>query len=97
MVTVVSTVPHPSVVKEAICRNCGATLNYVPADIHQRITTDYGGGCDTEYFITCPGKLCQRLELSVIRNKFACELQLAKKEALLNRVGESPFPRCTNT
>jgi hypothetical protein len=42
MVTVVSTVPHPSVVKEAVCRNYSATLNYVPSDIQKRIESDYG-------------------------------------------------------
>lgn len=54
MVTVVSTVPHPSVVKEVVCRNCGATLNYVPKDIQERKTVDYDGGRDTIYFISCP-------------------------------------------
>ncbi len=54
MVTVVSTQPHPSVVKEIICRNCGATLNYVPADIQEKIVSDYGGGRDIFYFIKCP-------------------------------------------
>jgi RNase P subunit RPR2 len=50
MVTVVSTVPHSSVVKEAVCKNCGATLEYVPADIRNRIESDYGA----VYFIVCP-------------------------------------------
>jgi len=54
MVTVVSTDPHPSVVKEAICRNCGATLNYVPADIKHVTHTDYTGGKDYSYHIKCP-------------------------------------------
>jgi ribosomal protein S27E len=54
MVTVVSTVPHPSVVKEVVCRNCGATLNYVPADIQNKVVGDYTGGKDTYYFIECP-------------------------------------------
>jgi RNase P subunit RPR2 len=54
MVTVVSTVPHPSVVKETICRNCGATLNYVPADLQERIEGDYGGGRDVYHHIVCP-------------------------------------------
>ena len=49
MVTVVSTVPHPSVVKEVVCRNCGATLSYVPMDIKEEVHTDYGGGRDTVY------------------------------------------------
>lgn len=54
MVTVVSTVPHPSVVKEVICRNCGATLNYVPADIQNKTVSDYTGDRETVYFIKCP-------------------------------------------
>lgn len=54
MVTVVSTEPHPSVVKEAICRNCGATLNYVPVDIKEEVHSDYGGGRETVRFIKCP-------------------------------------------
>jgi DNA-directed RNA polymerase subunit RPC12/RpoP len=54
MVTVVSTVPHPSVVKEAVCRNCGATLNYVPADIKKEVNTDYTGDKDISYHIVCP-------------------------------------------
>lgn len=54
MVTVVKTEPHPSVVKEAVCRNCGATLNYVPADIKERLECDYGGGRDVVKYIKCP-------------------------------------------
>ena len=54
MVTVVSTVPHPSVVKEVVCRNCGSTLNYVPADVKEEVHRDYGGGSDTYYHIQCP-------------------------------------------
>ena len=54
MVTVVSTVPHPSVVNEVVCRNCGATLSYVPMDIKEEVHTDYGGGRDTVYYIQCP-------------------------------------------
>ena len=54
MVRVVSTQPHPSVVKEIICKHCGSTLEYVQADILSVIYTDYGGGKDTSYFISCP-------------------------------------------
>jgi DNA-directed RNA polymerase subunit RPC12/RpoP len=54
MVTVVSTVPHPTVVKEVVCKNCGVTLSYVPKDIESRSYKDYGGGSDTDYYITCP-------------------------------------------
>lgn len=54
MVTVVSTVPHPSVVKEAVCRKCGATLSYVPKDVDTRTYRDYSGGTDIDKFIVCP-------------------------------------------
>lgn len=54
MVRVVKTEPHPSVVKEVVCRNCGATLEYVPADIKEEVSTDYTGGRDTSYHIKCP-------------------------------------------
>lgn len=54
MVTVVSTVPHPSVVKEAICRNCGAVLQYTPVDVKEDYWSDYTGGKDYYKYITCP-------------------------------------------
>ena len=54
MVRVVKQEPHPSVVKEVICRNCGATLEYVPADVQNRIVSDYTGDRETIHFIVCP-------------------------------------------
>jgi len=54
MVTVVSTTPHHSVVKQCICHNCGATLEYVPNDIQQRKSTDYSGHTDIDRYIKCP-------------------------------------------
>jgi ribosomal protein S27E len=54
MVRVVKQEPHPSVVKEVICRNCGATLEYVPMDIKERVEVDYGGGRDLIKYIECP-------------------------------------------
>jgi RNase P subunit RPR2 len=54
MVTIVKKEPHPSVIKEVICRNCGATLNYVPNEVKSEVHRDYGGGSDTYYFIDCP-------------------------------------------
>ena len=54
MTFVVHKDPHPSVVKEAVCRNgCGATVGYVPNDIQQETHTDYGGGSDVYNYITC--------------------------------------------
>lgn len=54
MVTVVSSVPHASVVRETICGNCGSTLRYTPNDVQKEVHRDYGGGVDTEHFIQCP-------------------------------------------
>lgn len=54
MVTVVSTVPHPSVEKEVICKGCGATLKYVPNDIKEKVSRDYTGGSDIYHYIQCP-------------------------------------------
>lgn len=54
MVAIVSTSPDASVVKHVICRNCGATLAYVPRDVKNRIDTDYTGGRDNVRFIICP-------------------------------------------
>ena len=54
MVTVVSTQPHPSVVKEAICRFCGSTLHYVPKDIKEKIVSDYTGDKERVRYIECP-------------------------------------------
>lgn len=54
MVTVVSTVPHQSVVKQVVCRNCGATLEYVPADVKEHRWRDYGNSLNIEKNIECP-------------------------------------------
>lgn len=54
MVTVVSKVPHPSVVREVICKHCGSTLQYVPRDIKEYNASDYTGGRDISYYIQCP-------------------------------------------
>ena len=54
MVVVIDAKPHPSVVKETICRNCGATLQYTPADRRSRKVSDYGGGSEIIHYIKCP-------------------------------------------
>lgn len=53
MVTIVKKEPHPSVVKQVICKRCGCTLEYVPLDVKSFTSTDYGGGTDTSYYINC--------------------------------------------
>ena len=54
MVIVVKTEPHTSVVREVICRNCGATLQYVPKDVQEIKVHDYTGDFDIAKFINCP-------------------------------------------
>ena len=52
-VKIVDEIPHESVVKKVVCRNCGITLEYVPNDVKSRSHTDYSGTADTYYFIDC--------------------------------------------
>lgn len=54
MVHVVSLTPPPEMLKEVVCRNCGATLQYMPNEVKSQYYRDYGGGGDTEYWIDCP-------------------------------------------
>lgn len=54
MVKVISTSPHPSVVKQVVCRNCGATLEYTRNDVQRRRITDYTGHVDIDNFVQCP-------------------------------------------
>lgn len=54
MVKVISTDPHKSVVKEVICKGCGATLQYTPVDVKRDYTTDYTGGREYYNHIDCP-------------------------------------------
>lgn len=54
MVTVVNKGPHPSVVKEVICRNCGSTLSYTPVDVTAVTSRDYDGHNSIDHHIVCP-------------------------------------------
>lgn len=51
---VISRDPHHSVVKQIICKNCGVTLEYVPADVKSKTISDYTGCNETVKFIKCP-------------------------------------------
>jgi hypothetical protein len=53
MVRIVKVEPHPTVVKEVVCRSCGATLEYVPNDVESR-TASCMGDIDVYRFIKCP-------------------------------------------
>jgi ribosomal protein S27E len=54
MVTIVKLAPHPDVVKEVVCKGCGATLSYVPNEVQTRTWMDYGGDNNIVDYITCP-------------------------------------------
>lgn len=54
MVKIVNEGPAKSVVKRRVCRNCGAKLEYVPADVKERNRHDYSGGPDGCRWIDCP-------------------------------------------
>ena len=54
MIKVISDKPHPSVVKQIICKNCGATLEYVPQDLQEDHHTDYLGDTDYWKYVRCP-------------------------------------------
>ena len=43
VVRIIDPNPHPSVVKQVLCRNCGVKLEYTPADVSKRTVTDYTG------------------------------------------------------
>lgn len=53
MVKVVKIDPDYSVVKRMVCHNCGATLEYTPADVQLLDFADYTGS-DWQRGITCP-------------------------------------------
>lgn len=53
-IRVVKTKPAKSAVKQVVCDNCGATLEYVLNDVKERHGTDYGGGPDGAKWIDCP-------------------------------------------
>lgn len=57
MVRVVKTEPDPSVVKQVICQDCGAKLEYVPNEVQSVSGYDYSGGSDGYTYVDCPN--CQ--------------------------------------
>jgi DNA-directed RNA polymerase subunit RPC12/RpoP len=54
VVKIIDPKPHESVVKQKICLNCGATLEYVPNDVKKYEGRDYSGGPDGHEWIDCP-------------------------------------------
>ncbi len=54
MVTVLRIEPDRSVVKEVVCRHCGATLQYIPNEVQSYHGRDYSGGADGYEWVNCP-------------------------------------------
>jgi len=54
MIKIIDETPEPEVVKRAVCRNCGVTLEYTPADTRSEIGIDYSGCSDIYTLINCP-------------------------------------------
>jgi DNA-directed RNA polymerase subunit RPC12/RpoP len=54
MIKVISTVPHPNVVKQTVCKKCGSTLEYTPNDVSKSRWTDYSGDINITSYIVCP-------------------------------------------
>jgi len=47
--------PHESVVKKVVCKECGATIEYVPNDVETLWSgKDYDGGPDGATGFKCP-------------------------------------------
>lgn len=44
-----------AVSRRVTCRNCAAINEYLKGDVKEHRVTDYTGGYDTEYIITCGG------------------------------------------
>ncbi len=53
-VVVVDPKPHQSVIKAAVCRHCGVTLNYTPNDVKKHVHYSYDGSSDSVKYINCP-------------------------------------------
>ncbi len=54
MIRIIDDKPHPTVVKQVVCRNCGVTMEYAPVDVQTRIEKDYAGGSDSIRYVPCP-------------------------------------------
>jgi len=52
-VRVIDIKPHPTVVKQIVCKHCGATLEYTPHDTKTKTYTCMGDPSGDEY-VECP-------------------------------------------
>lgn len=44
----------PAAVKRKTCKGCASILEYTSSEVKDFYSSDYGGGGDTYYYITCP-------------------------------------------
>jgi hypothetical protein len=54
MVKIIKKAPHKDVRKQIVCRECGATLEYVPNEVKSYHGTDISGGPDGCAWVNCP-------------------------------------------
>ena len=54
MVRIIEHKPAPEVVKQVVCKNCGALLEYTPSEIQKYAGVDISGGPDGMWWINCP-------------------------------------------
>ena len=54
MIRIIDEKPDPSVVKNVICKNCGVKLEYVPADVKEKMYRDIDGSGEMHRWINCP-------------------------------------------
>ena len=47
-----------SVVKRSTCKNCAAIIEYTPNEVLSYYASDYGGGRDEYFKMTCPNCGC---------------------------------------
>lgn len=63
-IKIISLISDKKVVKQCVCRNCGATLEYTPNDVTYKNFGDYCGGSDRYACFDCPNchkpiQICQ--------------------------------------
>ena len=54
MIRIIDEKPDASVIKNAICKNCGVKLEFVPLDVKSKSYRDIDGSSDTHRWINCP-------------------------------------------
>lgn len=53
-VKIIKLKPAREIAKRVVCRECGATLEYIPIDVKSYHGTDMSGGPDGYEWVDCP-------------------------------------------